>query len=139
MLLTMENIHPIRGIQFFIQPNPQCRHYADGNKHIYAKLANHGQCTTHRPVVCFSFSHTLNYTHFLQISLAKQYCFREFSINLLKNPSYGSTILLRNCIGGTHMDKLQIFRKRYIPDECIFLKDDIIIHQDDEHIITKWK
>ena len=37
------------------------------------------------------------------------------------------------------MEKLQIFRKRFIPDECIFLKDDIIIHRDDEHIITKWQ
>ena len=37
------------------------------------------------------------------------------------------------------MEKLQIFRKRFIPDECIFLKDDIIIHKDDEHIITKWQ
>ncbi len=37
------------------------------------------------------------------------------------------------------MEKLQIFRKRYIPEECILLKDDIIIHKDDEHIITKWQ
>lgn len=37
------------------------------------------------------------------------------------------------------MEKLQIFRKRFIPDECILLKDDIIIHRDDEHIITKWQ
>ncbi len=37
------------------------------------------------------------------------------------------------------MGELQIFRKRFIPDECILLKDDIIIHKDDEHIITKWQ
>lgn len=37
------------------------------------------------------------------------------------------------------MEELQIFRKRFIPDECILLKDDIIVHTDDEHIITKWK
>ena len=37
------------------------------------------------------------------------------------------------------MEELKIFRKRYIPDECILLKDDIIVHKDDEHIITKWQ
>ena len=31
-----------------------------------------------------------------------------------------------------------LFRKRLIPDECVSLKDDIIIHQDDSHIIS-WK
>jgi predicted RNA-binding protein associated with RNAse of E/G family len=37
------------------------------------------------------------------------------------------------------MEELQIFRKRYIPNEYILIKDDIIIHKDDEHIITKWQ
>ena len=37
------------------------------------------------------------------------------------------------------MEELQIFRKRFIPDECILLKDDVIIYRDDEHIITKWQ
>lgn len=37
------------------------------------------------------------------------------------------------------MENLKIFRKRFIPDECLLLKDDIIIHRDDEHIITKWQ
>lgn len=32
-----------------------------------------------------------------------------------------------------------LFRKRLIPDECVSLKDDIIIHQDNSHIITSWK
>ena len=32
-----------------------------------------------------------------------------------------------------------LFRKRLIPDECINLKDDIIIHRDDKKIITSWK
>ena len=32
-----------------------------------------------------------------------------------------------------------LFSKRLIPDECVSLKDDIIIHQDDSHIITSWK
>lgn len=32
-----------------------------------------------------------------------------------------------------------LFRKRLIPDECIELKDDIILKYDDELIITSWK
>lgn len=32
-----------------------------------------------------------------------------------------------------------IYRKRIIPSECIHLKDDIIVEQNDEHIITRWK
>lgn len=32
-----------------------------------------------------------------------------------------------------------MYRKRLIPDECILLKDDIIIERDDNKIITKWK
>lgn len=36
------------------------------------------------------------------------------------------------------MPPLQIYRKRLIPDECILLKNDIILEQNDEHIITKW-
>ena len=31
-----------------------------------------------------------------------------------------------------------IYRKRIIPDECICLKDDIILYRDKEVIITKW-
>ena len=37
------------------------------------------------------------------------------------------------------MEELKIFRKRFIPDECILLKGDLIMHKDDEHIITKWE
>lgn len=37
------------------------------------------------------------------------------------------------------MEYLQIFRKRIIPDQCILLKDDIIVSRTDTHIITKWK
>lgn len=37
------------------------------------------------------------------------------------------------------MTPLQIYRKRIIPQECILLKDDIIVRQDEECIITKWK
>ncbi len=32
-----------------------------------------------------------------------------------------------------------IYRKRIIPPECILLKDDIIVEQNDEYVITKWK
>ena len=37
------------------------------------------------------------------------------------------------------METLNIYRKRIIPQECILLKDDIIVERTDEHIITKWK
>lgn len=37
------------------------------------------------------------------------------------------------------MKSLQIYRKRLIPDECILLKDDIIIEQNDDIILTSWK
>ena len=31
-----------------------------------------------------------------------------------------------------------LYRKRLIPDECVLLKDDILLWRDDEVIITKW-
>ncbi len=31
-----------------------------------------------------------------------------------------------------------LYRKRLIPDECILLKDDIILDASDDHILTKW-
>jgi len=34
---------------------------------------------------------------------------------------------------------LKLFRKRYIPDELIELKDDRIIYLDDNYLITEWK
>lgn len=37
------------------------------------------------------------------------------------------------------MDELLLYRKRIIPEECIPLKDDIILYHDDEIIVTKWK
>lgn len=36
------------------------------------------------------------------------------------------------------MKNLQIYRKRLIPEECILLKDDVIVEADEETIITKW-
>ena len=36
------------------------------------------------------------------------------------------------------MNNLTLFRKRFIPDECIELKDDIILKRTDDMIITKW-
>ena len=36
------------------------------------------------------------------------------------------------------MSHLQLFRKRLIPDECISLKNDVILEHSDEYIITIW-
>lgn len=33
----------------------------------------------------------------------------------------------------------RMYRKRLIPDECILLKDDIIVEKDTDKIITKWQ
>ena len=35
--------------------------------------------------------------------------------------------------------ELKIYRKRLIPAECILLKDDVIVKQTDDMIITTWK
>ncbi|MBO4982322.1 MAG: DUF402 domain-containing protein [Lachnospiraceae bacterium] len=37
------------------------------------------------------------------------------------------------------MQTLKIYRKRIIPQECILLKDDIILEQNEEYILTQWK
>lgn len=31
-----------------------------------------------------------------------------------------------------------LYRKRLIPNECILLKDDILLYRDEEILITKW-
>lgn len=36
------------------------------------------------------------------------------------------------------MQNLKLFRKRIIPEECIFLKDDVILSANEDFIITKW-
>lgn len=36
------------------------------------------------------------------------------------------------------MNQIRLYRKRYIPNELIYLKDDIILLQSDDMIITKW-
>lgn len=36
------------------------------------------------------------------------------------------------------MEQLKIYRRRMIPDECILLRDDIILDQTEDIIITKW-
>lgn len=36
------------------------------------------------------------------------------------------------------MADLKLYRKRIIPSECILLKDDIIVKQNDDVIITQW-
>lgn len=35
-------------------------------------------------------------------------------------------------------NKLNLYRKRMIPEEIIHLKDDVVLHQDSSLIITKW-
>ena len=37
------------------------------------------------------------------------------------------------------MKRPEIFRKRYIPDECINLKDDILCYRDNSMLVTSWK
>lgn len=37
------------------------------------------------------------------------------------------------------MTELNLYRKRLIPEECVLLKDDIIVERNDEIIATKWK
>lgn len=37
------------------------------------------------------------------------------------------------------MEQLKIYRKRMIPDECILLKDDVILERTDDIIVTSWK
>jgi len=36
------------------------------------------------------------------------------------------------------MDKPKLYRRRFIPDECIHLKDDVILYMDDDIIVTSW-
>jgi len=36
------------------------------------------------------------------------------------------------------MNSIEIYRKRLIPQECIHLKDDIILSINDDYIISKW-
>lgn len=37
------------------------------------------------------------------------------------------------------MKNMEIYRKRIIPNECILLKDDIILEANDDIIVTQWK
>lgn len=37
-----------------------------------------------------------------------------------------------------HTNELKLYRKRLLPPECIWLKNDIIIKQNQDVIITKW-
>lgn len=36
------------------------------------------------------------------------------------------------------MENPILYRKRLLPEECVLLKDDIILYQDDDVIVTKW-
>lgn len=37
------------------------------------------------------------------------------------------------------MEKPILYRKRLIPNECILLKDDVILHYDEHILVTQWK
>lgn len=36
------------------------------------------------------------------------------------------------------MNEIRLYRKRIIPEECILLENDVILHADHEVLITKW-
>ena len=36
------------------------------------------------------------------------------------------------------METLKLYRKRIIPEECVFLKDDELLYRDSEVIVTRW-
>lgn len=36
------------------------------------------------------------------------------------------------------MNPIRLYRKRYVPDETVELKDDEILHMDEEIIVTRW-
>ena len=36
------------------------------------------------------------------------------------------------------METLKLYRKRIIPEECVFLKDDEVLYRDSEVIVTRW-
>lgn len=36
------------------------------------------------------------------------------------------------------MEEIKLYRRRIIPEECVLLKDDIILYRDPEVIITRW-
>ena len=36
------------------------------------------------------------------------------------------------------MSQTQLYRRRIIPEECILLKDDVILYRDSNMIVTKW-
>ncbi len=37
------------------------------------------------------------------------------------------------------MDNVKLYRRRFIPDEKILLKDDVIVSLDNERLVTKWQ
>lgn len=37
------------------------------------------------------------------------------------------------------MNTVKLYRKRIIPEECVLLKDDTILYQDSNIIVTKWQ
>ncbi|MCM1100360.1 MAG: DUF402 domain-containing protein [Clostridium sp.] len=57
---------------------------------------------------------------------------------LEKKPENQSESIPENQPGRGPENRLQIYRKRYIPAECVLLKDDVIVEQNDEFILTTW-
>ena len=37
------------------------------------------------------------------------------------------------------MEGLKLYRKRIIPAECVFLKDDFLLYRDSDVIVTRWR
>lgn len=36
------------------------------------------------------------------------------------------------------METIHLYRRRYMPDETVELKDDLILYRDDNILVTKW-
>ena len=57
-------------------------------------------------------------------------------------PWYDDFKLFHNCHTSLEkrygMEDLKIYRKRLIPNECIWLKNDIVLLCNEEFIVTKW-
>ena len=61
--------------------------------------------------------------------------------SIIINSGVSGYSVLPACTAGNREavdDNLILYRKRLIPEECIELKDDILLYRDNELIITKW-
>ena len=50
----------------------------------------------------------------------------------------GSVKIITTLWEGIQMKGLEIYRRRIIPEECLLLKGDEIVTQNEDMIITKW-